>query len=229
MDAGRLKVFIAGENTLVRKGFVLMLKTFSRINAIRDAEDGRTLLKLIESDVPHVVLLDIDRSCTISFDTIGQITSRYPFVKVMVLTQHSNENLIIRVIEMGAHGCILKNTEPRDLELAIYDVLEKNFYHNEIVVNALRNRTRKIGLSPLGRLSTREIDILNMLCHELSAREIGEALFISEKTVHSHRLRILEKLAIKGTVGLVRFAYDNGLMIPQVLDQPINSTLIEKD
>jgi DNA-binding NarL/FixJ family response regulator len=121
------------------------------------------------------------------------------------------------MMEMGVHAFLLKNTEPDELEKAINSVIEKDFYHNELVQRIMRKSVndKKFSKNPLLKstdLSDREKDIVRLLCQELTNKEIGDRLGLSDRTIENHRYRILEKLNLKSTVGLVRYAYESGII-----------------
>jgi two-component system response regulator DegU len=130
---------------------------------------------------------------------------------------HDSEKYILHMMEMGVQAFLLKNTEPDELERAIYSVVEKDFYHNELVASILRKniKDKKGGQRPVfGNvdLSDREKEVLKLICRELTIREIGLKLFLSENTVRNHRVNIMEKVGVKNAVGLVKYAYETGLI-----------------
>ena len=218
MSHSKINVYIAEDHALVRKGMIKILQTFPRIKEIRDFENGKDLIKaIVKGSEPDVVLLDLEMPVMDGYATSDYLLSHHPNIKLIILTVYDNEEIIIRLMEKGVHGYLLKKSEPHEVEQAIYSVFDRDFYQNEMVVRALRkslqSKNKSFSQIPsINLLSDRELDVLKLICNELSAKEIGEKLFISEKTVHTHRLNIIEKLGVKGTVGLVRFAYDHGLV-----------------
>jgi two-component system response regulator DegU len=134
-----------------------------------------------------------------------------------VLTMHDSEKYVLHMIEMGVHAFLLKNTEPEELEKAIKSVVEKDFYHNDLAAAAMRKGLKdRVGASrPMFKtheLTDREREIVILICQEFTNKEIGEKLSLSERTVENHRYRVMEKLDIKSTVGLVHFAYNARLI-----------------
>jgi len=151
-------------------------------------------------------------------ETCEHIINKYPDIKLIILTMHDSGKFILHMMEMGVHAFLLKNTEPDELEKAIYSVAEKDFYHNELVASVLRKDVKdKIPKNkPLfhhGELTEREKEILLLICQELTMKEIGVKLFLSENTVRNHRVNIMEKVGVHNIVGLVKFAYETGLVI----------------
>lgn len=122
------------------------------------------------------------------------------------------------MMDMGVHAFLLKNTEPDELEKAIYAVADKDFYHNDLVASVLRKNVneKKAGQRPnfqTAELTEREKEILLLICQELTMKEIGQRLFLSENTVRNHRVNIMEKVGVNNIVGLVKYAYEAGVVI----------------
>lgn len=215
--SNKLRIYIADDHTLFRKAMVNLLQTFKRVSEVKDAENGKELLTLMKYDVPDVAIVDLQMPVMDGSETCQNIIQKYPDVKLIILTMHDSEKYILHMMEMGVHAFLLKNTEPDELERAIYAVVEKDFYHNDLVASALRKNfnDKKYTKNPLLKsteLSDREKDIVRLLCQELTNKEIGDRLGLSERTVENHRYRILEKLNLKSTIGLVRYAYESGII-----------------
>lgn len=213
----KFKVYIADDHTLFRKAMVNLLRTFDRVSEVKDAENGKELLALIKSDKPDVAIVDLQMPIMDGAETCENIISRYPDIKIIILTMHDSEKFILHMMETGVHAFLLKNTEPEELEKAIYSVAEKDFYHNDLVATVLRKnvKEKRSGQRPMFRqtdLTEREKEILVLTCQELTIREIGQRLSLSENTVRNHRVNIMEKIGVNNTVGLVKYAYDAGLI-----------------
>lgn len=211
------KVYIADDHTLFRKAMVTLLQTFERVSLVKDAENGKELLTLIKYEAPDVAIIDLQMPVMDGAETCEHIIGKYPDIKLIILTMHDSGKFILHMMEMGVHAFLLKNTEPDELEKAIYSVAEKDFYHNELVASVLRKNVKdKIPKNkPLfqhGELTEREKEILLLICQELTMKEIGQKLFLSENTVRNHRVNIMEKVGVHNIVGLVKFAYEMGLV-----------------
>jgi two-component system response regulator DegU len=214
----KFKVYIADDHTLFRKAMVNLLKTFDRVEEVKDAENGKELLTLMKYDEPDVVIVDLQMPVMDGAETSEQIIKRYPNVKIIILTMHDSNKYILHMMETGVHALLLKNTEPDELERAIYAVAEKDFYHNELVVSVLRknvkdkNAAKRPNFKPID-LSEREKEVLLLICKELTIREIGQKLSLSENTVRNHRVNMMEKVGVNNTVGLVKYAYEAGIVL----------------
>lgn len=213
----RLKVFIADDHTLFRKAMVNLISGFENIEEVKDAENGKELLTLMKYQQPDVAIVDLQMPIMDGTETCENIVAKYPEVKVIVLTMHDSEKYILHMMEMGVHAFLLKNTEPEELQQAIDSVIEKDFYHNDLVASVLRKnmREKKQGNRPsfnTPELSDREKEIVMLVCQELTIKEIGQKLSLSENTVRNHRSNIMEKVGVNNMVGLVKYAYHIGLM-----------------
>ena len=212
-----IKIFIADDHTLFRKAMVNLIQTFNRVSVVKDAENGKELLTLMKYESPDVALVDLQMPVLDGADTCEQILAKYAATKLIVLTMHDSEKYILHMIEMGVHGFLLKNTEPDELERAIYAVHDNDFYHNDLVSSVLRKSVRdKVTANrpdfAKAELSDREKEVLVMICRELTIREIAQRLSLSENTVRNHRVNIMEKTEARNTVGMVRYAYEIGLI-----------------
>ena len=213
----KYKVYIADDHTLFRKAMVNLLRSFHRVQEVKDAENGKELLTLIKYEQPDVAIVDLQMPVMDGAETCEQLIKKHPDVKIIILTMHDSNKYILHMMEMGVHAFLLKNTEPDELEKAIYAVVEKDFYHNDLVAAVLRKNVteRKSGQRPqfrLAELTEREKEILVLICRELTIREIGQKLSLSENTVRNHRVNMMEKIGVNNTVGLVKFAYEAGIV-----------------
>lgn len=213
----QLKVFIADDHTLFRKAMVNLIRGFENIEEVKDAENGKELLTLMKYQQPDVAIVDLQMPVMDGTETCETIIAKFPDVKVIVLTMHDSEKYILHMMEMGVHAFLLKNTEPEELQQAIESVIEKDFYHNDLVASVLRKnmREKKQGHRPSFNtieLSDREKEIVLLVCQEMTIKKISQKLSLSENTVRNHRVNIMEKVGVNNMVGLVKYAYDSGLI-----------------
>ncbi len=213
----RLKVFIADDHTLFRKAMVNLIRGFDSVEEVKDSENGKELLTLMKYQQPDIAIVDLQMPVMDGTETCENIIGKYPDVKVIVLTMHDSEKYILHMMEMGVHAFLLKNTEPEELETAIEAVIEKDFYHNDLVASVLRKnmKEKRQGHRPTFQsieLSEREKEIVLLVCQELTIKEISQKLSLSENTVRNHRSNIMEKVGVSNMVGLVKYAYEIGLM-----------------
>ena len=213
----KLKIYIADDHTLFRKAMVKMIQGFQHVGEVKDAENGLELLTLMKYQQPDVAIVDLQMPTMDGTETCEQIVQKYPDVKIIILTMHDSEKYILHLIELGAHAFLLKNTEPEELERAIDSIMEKDFYHNDMVAAVLRKNvveksTRKRPVYNPSELSDREKEILILVCRDLTNKEISKVVSLSENTIRNHKSNIMEKLKVNSTVGLVKYAYESGLL-----------------
>ncbi|MCB0486893.1 MAG: response regulator transcription factor [Cyclobacteriaceae bacterium] len=212
----RINVCIVDDHNLFRKALTRLLKTFSRVNEVTEAEHGKDLIKQMSKVAPDVILLDLEMPIMNGVETAEYVIPKYPDTKIVVLTQHDSEKYMLHMLEMGVHSFLFKNANPDELERAIYSVHDKDFYHNDLISSVMRKsialRAEKPMFSKIAELSEREKEIFKLICEELSLKEIGQRLNISEKTIHSHKANIQSKLGVKNTVGMIKYAYENGML-----------------
>jgi DNA-binding NarL/FixJ family response regulator len=211
----KLGICIVGENTLMRKGIAMILSNFTRIGRVSQAANERELIRELRNDESHdLVLLDADMRSPGAALIAEHLYRDYQEVKILAVGVTKNPRCIVHLLESGVHGCLLENVDEPQFEKAIYSVVDNDFYQDETVAKLVRDHVicNSGHHHPRTTLSSREQEILQLICREYDARQIGEMLYISEKTVHAHRLNILKKTKVKGTIGLLKFAVANGFL-----------------
>jgi len=206
----KINVYIADDHPIVRQGMVRLLSTFHRVNRVKEAANGKELIDMLAAEPVHAVIMDVEMPIMGGIEAAKVIAQRYPQVKILMLTLHTEEVFVNRLLNLGVNGFLSKSTEPAELEKALYAIVDNDFYKNSIVENSrLRNQPR-IHENHRTKLSTREIEILILICQDLTPGEISTRLQISEKTFFNHRANILTKTGARSNVGLVRFAMQRG-------------------
>lgn len=212
----KLKVAIADDHMLFRKALASLLKTFSCVGEVRDAQNGKELLRLLREEPADVVILDLQMPVMDGAEAAEIILERFPEAKIIILTQQDSHSFILHMMEMGVHAFLLKDTDPEELRQAIEAVVAKDFFHNDLVASILRKSVRdKKPIRPDLRrpeLSDREKEIVRLICQELTIKEMSLRLGISDNTVRNHRVNIMEKIGVTNVVGLVKYAYQSGLI-----------------
>lgn len=214
--AKNINVLIIDDHNLFRKGMVMLLDSFGEIAFADDAENGRKGLKKLKERNFDVVLLDLEMPVMDGWETAKRIAVRFPKIRIIMISMHDSLQIIQDMIEIGAHGFLLKNAQTKEVHRAIISAIKNDFYYNRRVAKALemsaeeasiaKNVAKKADLSP------REIQVLRLICKEHSAKEIGKRLNLSEQTVRTHRKNLMRKIGVSNAVGLVRFAVQNGIV-----------------
>jgi DNA-binding NarL/FixJ family response regulator len=209
-----IKVGITDDHLLVINGLRAMLDKFAHISVIFSENTGDALLKRLKEDQPDVLFLDIQMPGSNGIDLCKQITRDYPDVKVIALTNFEESHYIKQMMRNGAQGYLLKNTDQNTLIEAIETVYKGQQYIDKYMQNALLNEMisgKKRNISEVF-LTKRELEILELIAKEHTNQEIADKLFISLRTVQTHRLNITQKLDAKNTAALVKEAYKRGLI-----------------
>jgi DNA-binding NarL/FixJ family response regulator len=217
--ADYIKVAIADDHKIFRSGVINTLTPYENINVVFEAEDGAHLLQIMEEQQPDVILMDLKMPNMDGIQATIRIKERYPQVKIIILTMYEDDNFIVHLVENGANAYLLKNAEPDEIYEAICTTFEKGFYFNENVNLALLKKVlhkNKQQFKPTFKnevqLNEREMEVLKLICDECTTQEISEKIFLSPRTVEGIRQKLLEKLNVKNTVGLVLYAFRNGLI-----------------
>jgi len=215
---GKINICIADDHQIFRKAMIRLLKTFSRVDKVWEAEHGEQCLQIVKERSPNVVLLDLEMPVMNGTECAEQLLKKYPEIKIIILTMHDSEKYMVYMLELGVHSFLLKNTDPDELEKAIHAVVDHDFYYNQLLNTAIhhsmkgKTRHERPVFGQRGDLSEREVEILKLICSENSLKQIASQLSLSEKTVQTHKLNIQDKLKVKSTVGLVKAAFDLGLI-----------------
>ena len=215
-----LKLAIADDHELFRKGFISMLSGVPDFEFVLEAANGQELLDKMATQSVDIVLMDLQMPVMDGMQATEILLEKYPDVKVIVVSMFDEDRFVIHMLEKGVHGYLLKDTSTDEVEKAIYRVAEEGFYYSDFVsramhrkmVNRSANKQPNFSTTANVGLSNREQEVLRLLCDGLSTTEISDKLFISTRTVEGHRLRILEKTGTKNTAAAVAFAYKNHLI-----------------
>lgn len=212
-----IKVAIADDHKIFRKGVILSLRPFNNIKFVLEAENGEELLAGIEEAAPDVVLMDLRMPQKDGIETTKILSKQYPHIYVLVLSMHEDERFVSHLMENGANGYLLKNAEPQEIKQAITDVYQKGYYLNNFVNRILikKAHSKQKALPSLTNditISDKEKEVLQYICMEFTAQEIAQKMEISPRTVEAIKDRLMERFGSKNTAGLVFFAVKNNLV-----------------
>lgn len=217
MNAETIKVAIADDHQIFRKGVILSLRPFTQIKFVMEAENGEDLIQKLASSQPDIVLCDLKMPKKDGIDATKEITKNFPHIRVLILTMYEDERFVGHLMDCGAAGYLLKSTDPSEIRKAILDVSETGFYLNPFVNKVLIRKNynkQKINPSLTSEvvLSDREKEVLTLVCMEFTASEIAGKMSISARTVEAIKDRLMERFGVKNSVGLVFFAMKNQLI-----------------
>ncbi|KAB2916979.1 MAG: response regulator transcription factor [Bacteroidetes bacterium] len=204
-----IDIYIADDHKMFTDGVELILASEPEINVLGVARNGKQLLGLLHSQPANVVLLDITMPEMDGMATAEEIMKLYPAVKVMMLTMHNTIDHVVPMVKMGVHGYLLKNTGKTELVNAIKQLHENGQYYSGEVATKLAAGIREHEEKTI-KLTAREKEILQLVFDGLSTLEISEKLFLSHRTVETHRSNLLSKTETKNTAQLINFGLKNG-------------------
>ena len=209
-----VRVLIADDHQIFIDGIKALFHKIKNIKIVAEANNGIDIIRILEKKPIDVVLIDINMPLMDGIETTQQISSRFPLVKVLALSMHGEKSYIIKMLQAGASGYILKNTTKEEIVEAINEVYNGGKYYSEEVTDQVmeglteeKSIQEKIDIHKL--LTDREIEVLKLITQELTSKEIAEKLFISKLTVDSYRKDLIFKLSVKNIAGLVKFAVKN--------------------
>lgn len=209
-----IKIILVDDHTLFRKGMMFLLNTYDDIKIIAEASNGQELLDILSSQQADVVLIDIEMPVMNGIDATQKAIERYPDLKIISLSMYGEESYYYKMINAGAKGFILKNSDIDEVTTAIRTVMNgSTYFSSDVLYNVVKNITEVSEKKEnLPQLSEREMEVLEHICKGLSNEEIGQILFISKRTVEKHRANLLAKTNCKNTANLVMYAIDNKLI-----------------
>ncbi|MGI8599279.1 MAG: response regulator [Chitinophagaceae bacterium] len=212
-----IKVAIADDHKIFRKGVILSLRPYTNIKFVQEAENGDDLIQGLPVSEPDVILMDLRMPNKDGIESTKAVSKQYPHIHIIILSMYEDERFVYHLMENGAHGYLLKNAEPQEIRKAIMDVHEKGYYLNNFVNRILlkRSHSKQKVIPSLNNeitLNEKEKDVLKFICMEFTAQEIAQKMEISPRTVEAIKDRLMERFGSKNTAGLVFFAVKNNLV-----------------
>jgi DNA-binding NarL/FixJ family response regulator len=209
-----IKILIAEDHRLFREGLVNLLGESPEIDVIDQAEDGMEVINKVEALMPDIILMDISMPGLNGIEATSILKKKYPGIKIIILSMHSEQSYVEQALKEGAMGYLIKDSTYDQLIHAIRIVYSGGkFLSNEITETLISDYLYKKKHIPISNsdLSERQVEVLQLIADGTSTREISEMLFISMKTVGTHKQKILEKLNFKTNADLVKYALRHGL------------------
>ena len=206
-------IVLADDHVLVRQGLKSLLER-EHFQVMAEASDGQEAARLIEANQPDIAILDISMPTLNGIEAARGLSRSAPKTKIILLTQHEEEQYIHEALEAGVKGYVLKNQVVSDLIQAIRQVGRGEFYLSPGISRAVMEAYRNKSERPADPLTARERQVLQLIAEGKSTKDTAAVLGISVKTAESHRMRLMQKLNIHETASLVRYAVRRGLIQP---------------
>jgi len=209
-----IKIAIVDDHALFRNGLKILLNANPDMTVTSEASNGKEFLENLTKDIPDIVLIDINMPVMGGIDATEIATEKYPDLKIIALSMFGEEEYYYKMINAGAKGFLLKNSEINEVTEAILQVYKGNsFFSQELLYNVIKNfKAQKETELETATLSRREIQVLEEICKGLSNQEIADTLFISKRTVDKHRANLLSKTNSKNTANLIMYAIKHKLV-----------------
>ena len=213
----KIKIAIADDYKIYRDGLKVGLAADSNLQVVLEADNGEDLLKGLSAAAPDVIIMDLKMPIMDGMEATKEVKKRFSSIKVLVVTMYEDDKFIIHLMENGANGYLLKNAESDEIRKSIYAVYENGYYFNDLVNKALLKKlVMKGNFKPSFNqdidFTERELEVLKLICEEKTAAEIGREIFLSPRSVEGIRQRLIEKVGVRNTAGLVMFAIKNGIV-----------------
>ena len=213
----KVKILVVDDHAIVREGVRMILAKESDLEVVGEAGDGQQALELTERVRPDVVIMDISMPGMGGIEATQTVRARHPEVQVLALTMHEDESYVFQLLRAGAAGYVLKRAAAQDLVQAVRASAKgEAFLYPSVARKVVEDYLRRVETGEerarYDGLTTREKEILTLIAQGLSNQQIAEKLFISIKTVQTHRAHILEKLGLHDRTELVRYAIRKGLI-----------------
>ncbi len=213
----KINILIADDHKIVRDGIISLLSDEKELDIVSEAENGIEVLNILEQKEIDIIIMDISMPEMNGIECTIKVKKLYPDIHVLILSMYKEEQYVREVFGSGASGYILKNSGKEELITAIKTIFAgKPYYGSELTqtyIDSLNKSDSNIHVISdiINDLTTREIEVLELIVNEFSNQEIAEKLFISVRTVDAHRRNLINKIAVKNTAGLVKFAVTNNM------------------
>ncbi|MEA2626026.1 MAG: hypothetical protein QOD06_2071 [Candidatus Binatota bacterium] len=215
-DASKTTIVVADDHKLVRQGLRALLDAELGFRVVGEAGDGLEVVRLVERLQPDVLVLDVMMPGLNGLAVIPEVRKRSARTRVVMLSMHRDESYVLEALKNGAAGYVLKDASAEELARAVREAAEKRFYLSppllKAAIEAYMQTAGSLAPEPHDALSTREREVLQLAVEGHTSAEIGTRLFISPRTVESHRASMMQKLGLRNQTELIRYALKRGLL-----------------
>ncbi len=214
-----IKILLADDELLFRKGIAFLLEREKNIEIIFEASDGSEILDYLKKNkvYPDIILMDLKMPNLNGVEATKIIQKDFPEIKIIALTSYDSKSFINNMIQVGASSYLIKNATPTEMIFTINEVAKNGFYYNESVMQVINECATQIQKNSKlileeNFLTSREKEVLELICKQFNTQEIADKIFISPRTVEGHRTNLLLKTDCKNIAGLVVYAIQNKII-----------------
>jgi len=208
-----IRIALVDDHQLFRKSLASLLESSIDFDIIYDTDNGLHFLEYVQAENIDVVLLDIQMPILNGFEVCKRLKMINPDIKILIISQLTSKEVIHHVMECGADGFCSKNSSPEHLEIAIRKIMEHDYYFDNELGSVIRdailwdkNSNLYFDFTKSVTFTKREVEIIKMVCREMSTKQIANSLFISSRTVENHKKNIMEKTQTKNFIGVILYA-----------------------
>ncbi len=220
----KIKIALVDDESLFLEGLSLLFTSIENIRVVAQDDGGIPFLKNLESisptEFPDIALVDIQMKPMDGFELVEKLKQIYPDLKIIVLSTHYKNAMFGHMIKLGVSAFLPKNSSKKLLTEAIETVHRSGVFYSQndhqMLSSFVRNESKRQNTDPRVVLSEREIDVVKLICEELTNQEIADKLFLSKRTVENHRQRILDKIGATNMVGIVIYAISHEIFVPEI-------------
>lgn len=206
-----IRVSLVDDHALFRKGLGALIYEYEGYTVWSEASNGKEFVDNIEDkETPDIVLLDIDMPEMDGFETCQWLKTHYPEIKVLALSMYEDEQAILKMLQVGAKGYLLKNTTTEQLLTSMEEVLKSGYYYSDRVGKVLMSNIE----TPIPTINDTETSFLKLACTELTYKEIAVQLSVSPRTIDNYREILFEKLQVRSRIGLAIYTIKHGIFRP---------------
>ncbi|MBE0637274.1 MAG: response regulator transcription factor [Bacteroidales bacterium] len=214
----KIHIVLADDHQIFRDGIKALLSDIDDFKVVAEASNGDELLRMLETSEPDIIIMDISMPGISGIELTRKISELYPQIAVLILSMHSNEDFVINSVINGAKGYLPKDTGRKELLEAIYDIADGDEYFGKLITSNMMKsfikKTQKkfLPVDKENQLTSREIEIIQQIGKGLSNKEIADKLFISVRTVDSHKNHMMQKLKLRSTAEIIIYAIKNKII-----------------
>lgn len=207
----RIRLVLADDHPMIRAGFKTLLAQSDEFEIVGEAENGQELIQIVSTTNPDVTLVDVHMPGTNGLEALEKLRASFPGIKLIVLTMHDEREYVQKALKAGADGYLLKNIQREELENAIHAVFKGGKYFSPEITAVLADSVARPS-GEAGEITPREKEVLVLVAAGHSTKQIADQLGISIRTVETHRINMLKKMAVSNSAELIKKAFESGIL-----------------